>query len=108
VPAPELEALRDLVRAREDLLRHGLLWAGPGETWGRRHVEWLSKIRFGQPLLEVVFGEYLAYHEVLFARRDRLDTLILEQSTQGPVGTGRRSFALPARRGYVDGGRPGR
>jgi len=99
VPARELEALRDLVRAREDLrgdlmsarhrvskllLRHGLIWTGPGETWGQRHLQWLSKVRFDQPLLEVVFGEYLAHHEVLLARRDRLDTLILEQSTKGP------------------------
>jgi transposase len=58
VPAPELEALRDLVRAREDLrgdlmsarhrvskllLRHGLIWAGPGATWAQRHLQWLSK-----------------------------------------------------------------
>jgi len=99
VPAPELEALRDLVRAREDLrgdlmsarhrvskllLRQGLIWTGPGEAWGRRHLEWLSKIRFDQPLREVVFGEYLAHHEVLLSRRERLDALILEQSTQGP------------------------
>jgi len=99
VPAPELEALRDLVRAREDLrgdlmrarhrigkllLRHGLIWAGPGETWATGHLRWLSKVRFEQPLLEVVFGEYLAHHEVLLARRERLDGLILEQSTQGP------------------------
>ena len=99
VPAPELEALRDLVRAREDLrgdlmsarhrvskllLRQGLIWTGPGETWAQRHLQWLSKVRFGQPLLEVVFGEYLAHHEVLLARRDRLDALIAEQSVQGP------------------------
>ena len=99
VPAPELEALRDLVRAREDLrgdlmsarhriskllLRQGLIWAGPGETWAHGHLEWLGKARFEQPLLEVVFGEYLAHHEVLLARRDRLDALILEQSVQGP------------------------
>ena len=99
VPAPELEALRDLVRAREDLrgdlmsarhrigkllLRQGLIWRGPGETWAQRHLKWLSKMRFDQPLLEVVFGEYLAHHEVLLARRERLDTLILEQSVQGP------------------------
>jgi transposase len=32
----------------------------------------------------VVFGEYLAHHEVLLARRERLDGLVLEQSTQGP------------------------
>lgn len=99
VPTLELEALRDLVRAREDLrgdlmsarhrigkllLRHGLIWAGPGETWAQRHLQWLSTIRLGQPLLEVVLGEYLAHHEVLLARRERLDQLIAEQSVQGP------------------------
>ena len=98
VPARELEALRDLVRAREDLrgdlmgarhrvgkllLRRGLIWDGPGEAWSQRHLRWLSTIRFDDELVEVVFGEYLAHNEVLLARRDRLDTLLLEQSTQG-------------------------
>jgi transposase len=88
-----------LVRAREDLrgdlmsarhrigkllLRRGLIWAGPGEAWSQRHLQWLSTIRFEEPLLEVVFGEYLAHHEVLLARRERLDALILEQSVRGP------------------------
>jgi transposase len=99
VPAPELEALRDLVRAREDLrgdlmsarhriskllLRRGLVWGGPGEAWAQRHLRWLSTIAFDQALVEVVFGEYLAHHEVLLARRDRLDGLIAEQSRRGP------------------------
>jgi hypothetical protein len=72
VPAPELEALRDLVRAREDLrgdlmaarhriskllLRRGLVWAGPGETWGRRHVRWLSTLRLNDALADVVVLE---------------------------------------------------
>jgi transposase len=97
VPAPELEALRDLVRAREDLrgdlmgarhriskllLRRGFIFDGPGETWSQRHLRWLSQVRFEQPLREVVFGEYRAHHEVLLARRDRLE--LLEQSVQGP------------------------
>jgi transposase len=65
VPALELEALRDLVRAREDLrgdlmaarhriskllLGRGLLWAGPGDTWSQRHVRWLSTLRLNEEL----------------------------------------------------------
>src|SRR3954451_6996443 len=99
VPAIEWEALRDLVRAREDLrgdlmgarhriskllLRHGHVFEEPGETWSQRHLAWLGGVRFGQPLSEVVFGEYLGHHETLLARRDRLDALIAEQAGVGP------------------------
>jgi transposase len=99
VPAVEWEALRDLVRAREDLrgdlmsarhriskllLRHGFVFDEPGETWSQRHLAWLGRVRFAQPLTEVVFGEYLGHHETLLARRDRLDRLIAEQATLGP------------------------
>lgn len=99
VPAIEWEALRDLVRAREDLrgdlmgarhriskllLRHGHVFDEPGETWSTRHLRWLSKVRFAEALTETVFGEYLAHHEVLLARRDRLDRLIAEQAILGP------------------------
>jgi transposase len=61
VPSIELEALRDLVRAREDLrgdlmaarhriskqlLRHGLLFPGPGAPWESwRHAQWLGQVR---------------------------------------------------------------
>src|SRR3954449_12418888 len=63
VPDPELEALRDLVRCREDLrgdlmacrhriskllLRRGLVWGGPGATWSTRHVAWLGAVRFDE------------------------------------------------------------
>jgi transposase len=99
VPGIEWEALRDLVRAREDLrgdlmaarhriskllLRHGHVFDEPGETWSTRHLTWLGKVRFGQPLVDVVLGEYLGHHEVLLARRDRLEALIAEQAVQGP------------------------
>jgi transposase len=99
VPGSELEALRDLVRAREDvrgdlmaarhrisklLLRRGLVWAGPGESWNRRHLQWLSTLGFDDPLADMVLGEYLGGHEVLLARRDRLDALIAEQATREP------------------------
>ena len=99
VPSLELEALRDLVRAREDLrgdlmgarhriskllLRRGIVYEHPGATWLIVHRRWLRSVRFDDPLVEAVFGEYLAHHEVLLARRDRLDELIAEQSLQGP------------------------
>ena len=99
VPAPEWEALRDLVRAREDLrgdlmaarhriskqlLRHGHVFDEPGETWSTRHLAWLSRVRLEQPLAEVVLGEYLGHHETLLARRDRLDALIAEHAVDGP------------------------
>jgi transposase len=95
----ELEALRDLVRAREDLrgdlmgarhriskllLRHGHVFEEPGETWSQRHLQWVSKVRFEQALTETVFGEYLGHHQVLLARRDRLDALIAEHAVDGP------------------------
>jgi transposase len=98
VPTPELEALRDLVRAREDLrgdlmaarhrigkllLRRGLIYGGSGSPWeSKRHAEWLGSIRLPDELSQVVLGEYLACHEVLLARRARLDALIEEQSRQ--------------------------
>lgn len=98
VPSVELESLRDLVRAREDLrgdlmgarhrigkmlLRRGLIFPGPGAPWAsQRHAAWLGSIRFSDSLAQVVLGEYLACHEVLLARRDRLDDLIAEQAQQ--------------------------
>jgi transposase len=100
VPTLELEALRDLVRAREDLrgdlmaarhrigkllLRRGLLFPGPGDPWAsQRHLAWLSSIRLEDPLARVVLSEYLACHEALLARRDRLDALIAEQAQIEP------------------------
>ncbi len=99
VPEPELEALRDLVRCREDLrgdlmacrhritkllLRRGLIYPGPGAAWTRRHASWLGSLTFSEPLLQLTFAEHLSCHEVLLTRRDRLDRLIAEQATTGP------------------------
>jgi len=100
VPSLELEALRDLVRAREDLrgdlmsarhrigkllLRRGLLFPGPGAPWASKlHLAWLGSIRLEDSLAQVALAEYLACHEVLLARRERLDGLIAEQAATGP------------------------
>jgi transposase len=99
VPEPAYEALRDLVRCREDLrgdvmacrhriskllLRRGHVWRGPGATWTSRHLRWLSALRFEDAVVELVFGEHLAHHETLLARRDRLDALLVAQAADGP------------------------
>src|SRR3954453_21578487 len=80
VPEPELEALRDLVRCREDLrgdlmacrhrigkllLRRGLIYPGPGATCTRRPGAWPSSMTFDEPLVQTVFAELLACHDVL-------------------------------------------
>ena len=63
------------------LLRRGLIYGGPGHPWeSKHHAAWLSAIDVGDRLARVVLGEYLACHEVLLARRDRLDALIAEQA----------------------------
>jgi transposase len=63
------------------LLRRGLIYDGPGHPWeSKHHAAWLSAVDVGDPLARVVLGEYLACHEVLLARRDRLDGLIAEHA----------------------------
>ena len=124
VPAIECEALRDLVRAREDLrgdlmaarhriskllLRHGHVFDEPGETWSRRGT-WRGWARCAsrQPLTETVFGEYLGHHEVLLARRDRLDAADRRAGRPGPWAPAVARLALPARDRHADRGRAGR
>ena len=61
VPTEEEEALRDLVRAREDIkrcevnmrrrlaalmLRHGRIWTGTKHNWTKAHYAWLERQRF--------------------------------------------------------------
>lgn len=73
VPDKEQEAIRDLTRAREDmvamqrharqrlsafLLRHGKSF--PGRTkWGRAHFRWLETVKFERPVQQIVFQEYV-------------------------------------------------
>jgi transposase len=114
VPEPELEALRDLVRCREDLrgdlmacrhriskllLRRGLLYPGPGAVWTRRHASWLGTLHFTEPLLQLTLAEHLSCHEVLLGRRDRLDHRIGEQARVAPsLGTESPGSSQPPRR----------
>ncbi len=97
VPAPEEEAARDLVRAREDargdlmrarhrlsklLLRHGMVY--DATAWTRTHDAWLRRQRFQSGPLAVVFDE--CYGRMLDAktRRDALDRAITELAGAPP------------------------
>src|ERR671914_988570 len=85
VPDPEHEAMRDLVRARADmvealrkarqrlngfLLRHGRSYDAKRWTW--RHREWLMDQTFPHPAQQVACQEYLDAANELQARVERL------------------------------------
>ena len=73
VPDEEQEAIRDLVRCREDfkyaerrarqrlnsfLLRHGRTYSG-GSRWTQAHYRWLEKQSFGHAAQQISFQEYI-------------------------------------------------
>ena len=90
VPDGAQEALRDLMRAREDmkhlqkqakqrllafLLRHGKRYGGQ-DNWTQKHYRWLEQTKFDQPLQQIVFQEYLDTVKAMNRRIDALDQQI--------------------------------
>ncbi len=102
VPGEEDEALRDLVRAREDakadhlrarhrlskfLLRHDLRPPTGVRSWSTAHRKWLDSLRL-EGVAEVVFREYLHAIDEIASRVDRLEAAIQSVatlSTHAPV-----------------------
>ncbi len=97
VPSPEIEAARDLVRAREDarldrmrdrnrlskfLLRHGR--ATPGTYWGVTRRQWLSRQRFEFAAQQQAFDAYLHTVDLVDRRIEVLELSIRETAEQGP------------------------
>ena len=93
VPGSEEEALRDLVRAREDvrsdlmrarhrlgklLLRHDVRYDGAGNAWTTRHRDWLGKVDLGDMGAQVTLLDYLGAIDALVIRRDALEATIAE------------------------------
>lgn len=91
VPSEQVEALRDLVRAREDvrgdlmrarhragklLLRHDVRYPGPGRAWSVRHREWLDRVELACPASRIALADYLGAIDVLLARRAELERQI--------------------------------
>src|ERR687895_2404298 len=86
VPGPAEEALRDLVRAREDirsdlmrarhrlsklLLRHEVRF--DGRAWTERHRAWLGRVELGEDAAQV---DYLGAVEALLHRKAELERQI--------------------------------
>src|SRR5213595_1855509 len=97
VPAPELEAARDLVRAREDArldrmrdrqrlskfcLRHGRLL--PTSAWTVSRRTWLGQQRFEHAAQQLTFDTYLHAVDLVDRRIEMLERAIRESAEQGP------------------------
>lgn len=89
VPGEAEEALRDLVRAREDLrgdlmrarhrlskllLRHGIRYEG--KAWTDAHRAWLAKLELAERAAQATLSDYRGAIEVLLHRRAELERLI--------------------------------
>ena len=96
VPEPEDEALRDLVRAREDaqqalrknkqqlgafLLRHNLVFSGK-TMWSSAFFNWLADICMQHPAQQFVLQEYADAVESCSQRVERYTSQIKELSKQ--------------------------
>ena len=99
VPRSEEEALRDLVRAREDvrgdlmrarhrmgklLLRHDVRYDGAGNAWTTRHRDWLGRVDFADRGAQVTLHDYLGAIDALVIRRDALQATIAELVAVSP------------------------
>jgi transposase len=97
VPGPAEEALRDLVRAREDirgdlmrarhrlsklLLRHEVRFVG--RAWTERHRAWLGKVKLGEDAAQATFCDYLGAVEALLHRKAELERQIAAAVPDSP------------------------
>jgi len=86
VPSVTEEALRDLVRAREDLrgdlmrarhrvgkllLRHDVRFEG--NNWTQAHRRWLAGLELGEPVAQAVLEDGLGAIDALLVRREALE-----------------------------------
>ena len=93
VPSSEEEALRDLVRAREDirgdlmrsrhrmsklLLRHDVRYEDSASAWTAAHRAWLSNVDLGERAAQTTLLDYLGAIDALVIRRDSLEGMIGE------------------------------
>lgn len=99
VPSPAEEAVRDLVRARADLvddrkrvqqrlnavlLRHGRVWRG-GSKWTYAHRAWVDKQVFAEPALAETLALYRGALEAREAELAAVDRQLSEWAHRDPL-----------------------
>jgi transposase len=110
VPTIQEEALRDLVRAREDLrgdlmrarhrlakllLRHEVRFDGPQANWTQAHLGWLAGVRLEQPASQRALEDYRGAVLALMIRREQLEAEIAKALPESPwAQTARRLMCL--------------
>ena len=110
VPSVEAEALRDLVRAREDLrgdlmrarhrlakllLRHEICFDGPQANWTQAHLGWLAGVRLEQAGSQRALEDYRGAVAALMIRREQLESEIARALPGSPwARTARRLMCL--------------
>jgi transposase len=98
VPEAEDEAVRDLIRCREDvsedlrrvkqrllkfLVRHGHIYESKGINWTVKHWQWMDRIEFGQDHEKTVYEEYRSQIHTLEERLMRLSRQV-EETAESP------------------------
>jgi transposase len=98
IPEPHEEAVRDLCRARADLvddrsrarrrlqaflLRHGRVYRA-GACWTGKHQRWLGTQRFDDPQLQATFSHYRAVVTSRDAQVTAIEADLAEAATQPP------------------------
>jgi transposase len=93
VPTGSEEAIRDLVRAREDLrgdlmrarhrlskllLRHDVRYEDTTSAWTQRHRAWLTSVELGERGAQATLRDYIGAIDALLLRRDTLEATIGE------------------------------
>ena len=92
-PTPELEGLRDLLRARDDLrgarlaarnrvlkqlLRHGRIFREGKTAWTKLHRAWLAQQRLDDPLAQEALEQLLIHVDGIERQLDTLDARLAE------------------------------
>jgi transposase len=100
VPTPGEEAVRDLVRAREEvkadrriarqrirsfLLRYGKRYPKPADRWSTRFEVWMRALRFEEPCAQAAFEHLLGAYFVRDSQLSAIDRQIEELAFLDPL-----------------------